>query len=257
MMRDFTLDTYKLLIGKLKNSVFEFYTLTHVCKNKPEGSYVVFRHDVDRKPENALRMAKLEHEAGIVATYYFRIKNRVFDRECIREISDMGHEVGYHFEDLSSLHGNMDEAVKSFRDHVEEFRKIVPVHTVSMHGSPLSRYDNGELIRKIDLEELGIVCEPYSVVEDLNLIYLTDVGRKWNNSNINLRDKVNSKIDKKYRSTFDIIDALQKELNGKKLMLNIHPERWEEDLVPWLRNAVWQKMKNSGKYVLIRMRHGN
>jgi len=133
----------------------------------------------------------------------------------------------------------------------------VPVYTVSMHGSPLSRYDNRELIRKIDLEELGIVCEPYSVVEDLNLIYLTDVGRTWNNSNINLRDKANSSIDKKYKSTFEIIDALQIKLKGKKLMLNIHPERWEDSLVPWLRNAVWQKMKNSGKYVLIRMRHGS
>lgn len=31
------------------------------------------RHDVDRKPQNALRMAKLENDLGIKVTYYFRI----------------------------------------------------------------------------------------------------------------------------------------------------------------------------------------
>jgi len=256
-MRDFTLNTYRLLISELQSSGFGFYTLSYVCKSKPKGPFVVLRHDVDRKPGNSLRMAQLEYEAGIVSTYYFRMTDKVFDPACIKEISEMGHEVGYHFEDLSYSHGNIDEAVRSFRNNVEKFRKIVPLHTVSMHGSPLSRFDNKELIKRIDLEELGIVCEPYSVIDDLDLIYLTDVGRKWNNSSVNLRDKVDRRYVANYKTTFDIIEALGKELKGKKLMLNIHPERWEDDLLPWMSNAAWQKMKNGVKFVLIRMRHGS
>ncbi len=256
-MRDFTLETYRLLLAKLQETNRRFYTLEDICKEKPQGSFVVLRHDVDRKPLNALRIAKLENEKKIRSTYYFRITKKVFDPELIREVSQLGHEVGYHFEDLSSLHGNIDDAVRSFKKNIDTFRQIVPVSTVSMHGKPLSRFDNMELIKKIDLAELGILCEPYSIVERLNLTYLTDVGRKWNNSSVNLRDRVSSFAHPGLKTTFDVIDALDDKLSGENLMLNIHPERWEDKALPRIRNAVWQKMKNAGKYLLIKIRHGN
>ena len=61
---------------------------------------VVLRHDIDRKPMNALRMAELEYELGIQSTYYFRFPC-TFKPEIIRKIRDLGHEVGYHYEVLS------------------------------------------------------------------------------------------------------------------------------------------------------------
>jgi hypothetical protein len=33
----------------------------------------MMRHDIDRKPENALFTARIEAESGIRATYYFRV----------------------------------------------------------------------------------------------------------------------------------------------------------------------------------------
>ena len=256
-MRDFTLTTYEKLLAGLKNAGFKFCTLGDICRGEQEGRFVVLRHDVDRRPQNALRMAILENEAGISSTYYFRVKKEVFIPEIIKKISDLGHEIGYHFEDLTSRHGDVDEAVSSFRNNIEMFRKIVPVHTVSMHGRPLSKFDNRELLKSIDLAELGILCEPYSIVEKLKMAYLTDVGRKWNNSALNLRDKVRGQKELNLRTTFDIIEVLESGMADKKLMINIHPERWDEELLPWIVNAVWQKMKNGLKYVLIRMRHGS
>ena len=254
-MRDFTLGTYKLLLAHLQDSGRNFYTLEDICKDKPQDSYVVLRHDVDRKPYNALRMAKLENAKGIRSTYYFRITRKVFDPECIRNISSLGHEVGYHFEDLSSLHGDIDEAVDSFKRNIEKFRQIVPVSTVSMHGKPLSRFDNKELMKRIDFGELGLLCEPYSIVEKLDLRYFTDVGRKWNNDSVNLRDKVTGQKGLSLRTTFDVINALGDELKDENLMLSIHPERWEDGMLPWTKNVVWQSVKNAGKYLLIKMRH--
>ena len=64
---------------------------------------VILRHDVDRLPGNALKMAGLEHGMDIAATYYFRAVPVSWDEGIIREIAGMGHEVGYHYENLESV----------------------------------------------------------------------------------------------------------------------------------------------------------
>jgi len=58
---------------------------------------------VDRKPGNALKMARLEDEMGIRATYFFRIVKESYDEDIIRQIAEMGHEIGYHYENLSEI----------------------------------------------------------------------------------------------------------------------------------------------------------
>lgn len=66
----------------------------------PKEKFVILRHDVDRKPGNALVIAKTEKEADIKASYYFRIVKESYDENIIKIIADMGHEIGYHYEDL-------------------------------------------------------------------------------------------------------------------------------------------------------------
>ena len=55
---------------------------------------IIIRHDIDRKPERALKMAKIENRLGIASTYYFRKKEDVFKPEIIGGIANMGHEIG-------------------------------------------------------------------------------------------------------------------------------------------------------------------
>ena len=90
------------------------------------------RHDTDRKPENALRMAVLEHELGIQSTYYFRFPY-TFKPDIIGKIHDLGHEVGYHYEVLSKARGDYEKAVELFEQELSEFREIVDVKTICMH----------------------------------------------------------------------------------------------------------------------------
>ncbi len=255
-MRDFTRSIYRELLSTLLDSGFEFYVLEDLCGGKMKEPYIALRHDIDRNPQNALRMAEIENEMGIKATYYFRTVKKVFDPEIIKKISSMGHEVGYHYEDLSTLHGDVEKALKSFKQNVEMLRELVPVNTVSMHGKPLSKYDNRELISRLNFEELGILCEPYTVVEMLDLAYLTDTGRSWDNRMVNMRDRVSTTLDIKIKSTHHLIDAIGKELSDKNMMLNIHPERWEDAVLPWVWNLVWQRFKNSVKYTLIKVNYG-
>ncbi len=255
-MRDFTRSIYKKLLSTLLDTGYEFYVLEDLCGGEMNEPYIVLRHDVDRNPGNALRMAEIENAMGIKATYYFRIVKKVYDPSVIKKISSMGHEVGYHYEDLSTLHGDIKEALKSFKKNVELLRGIVPVNTVSMHGKPLSKYDNRKLIPLLNFAELGILCEPYTIVEKLDLVYFTDTGRSWNNRLINMRDFVSTPLNIKVKSTHQLIRAVGKELTGKNMMLNIHPERWENAVLPWMWNLVWQGFKNSVKYILIKANYG-
>ncbi len=99
---DFTLTTYQELLSTLKDSGYTFQTFVDFIR-KPEDKVVVMRHDVDRLPGNALKMARIEHGMGITATYYFRAVPVSWDEGIIREIAGMGHEVGYHYENLESV----------------------------------------------------------------------------------------------------------------------------------------------------------
>ena len=72
----------------------------------------LWRHDVDMSPQSALAMAKIEHDEGVCATYYFLVRSdfyNVFEPAVvtiIHSIRAMGHEVGLHFDadqcDISS-----------------------------------------------------------------------------------------------------------------------------------------------------------
>lgn len=255
-MRDFTLDTYRRFISDLADSGYRFYTVEDICNDVPAGPYIVLRHDVDRKPKNALRMAELENELGVKTTYFFRILSKVFDVQVIKKISSMGHRIGYHFEDFSLAHGDSTKAFESFKKNIEKLRDIVTVETVAMHGDPLSRYDNRKLMDLIDFEEMNILCEPYSIVEQRRLLYLTDTGRKWNNSRSNLRDKTSEDVSLKISGTLRIPGMLKNEFPGRNVMISCHPERWDNRLAPWLWNAVWQAFKNNVKYLLIKINYG-
>ena len=99
---DFTLFAYNQLISTLQSQGYYFQTFEEHIKN-PKEKVLILRHDVDRKPGNALVVAKIEKEAGIKASYYFRIVKESYDEDIIRQIAEMGHEVGYHYENLSEI----------------------------------------------------------------------------------------------------------------------------------------------------------
>ena len=46
-------------------------------------------------------MAELEAQMGVKASYYFRIGKGSNQPECIKRIAALGHEIGYHYEDMS------------------------------------------------------------------------------------------------------------------------------------------------------------
>ena len=71
-MKDFSLDIYRELLESLQKAGYELISYAEYCKGRRPEKFVILRHDVDKKPENSLRTAQIEHSIGARATYYFR-----------------------------------------------------------------------------------------------------------------------------------------------------------------------------------------
>jgi hypothetical protein len=54
----------------------------------------------------------------------------------------------------------------------------------------------------------------------------------------------------KFYSTFDIIHSAEEDRLPDKIMMAFHPQRWTDKPIPWMKELVWQNMKNAGKYAL-------
>ena len=258
---DFTLTKYKQLLSTLQQRGFSFQTFEQFLKG-PASKSIVLRHDVDLLPYNSLAFAKIQAERGIIGSYFFRAVPESWDEQVIKEIADLGHEIGYHYENLTTCNGDIDKAYKDFTINLEKLRKLASVSTICMHGSPRSKWDSKDMWKKYNYRDLGIIGEPYFDVDFDNVFYLTDTGRRWDGWKVSLRDKVPQqerwvKEGLVFHSTQDIINFMK---NGKvlsrvevpdKIMFTFHPQRWNDKALPWVKEFVMQNVKNQVKRILV------
>lgn len=230
-MRDFSFDIFRLLVRKLRKAGYEFRTLQDYIAN-PEGRVVLIRHDIDLVAASALRFAKVEHELGVSASYYFRTINTTFKPEIIKQVAGLGHEIGYHYEDLAKTNGDMEAAIKRFSANLDEFRKLYPVRTICMHGSAGSPYDPRDMWKNYNMADYGIVAEPYLSLDFNKVYYMSDTSQRWNGNKVAIRDKVQSSFNLSFTTTWDILDGIDK--LPDQVMLTMHPELWTETFWGWL-----------------------
>ncbi len=258
---DFTLTKYTELLQALKAGGCRFITFEHYCVDKEalDGArFVILRHDVDMKAEKSLETAKIEHSLGITASYYFRVVKQSNKPEIIKAIVDLGHEIGYHYEDMSLREGDAEKALLDFKLHLAHFREFYPVRTICMHGAPRSKFDGRDLWKHYDYHDYGIIGEPYFDVDYSKVFYLTDTGRRWDGFHVSVRDKVPVYQDKwiekgwVYHGTNDIIEALKNDKLPKRLMMTTHPQRWTDSRLQWLKELLVQQTKNGVKRVIVK-----
>lgn len=241
MSKDFTLIKYRELLEALD-----------------DYGQITLRHDVDRKPMNSLAVARVEREMGWKATYYFRAVPESWNESVILQIASLGHDIGYHYESLTTCHGDMEAAYQDFCRNLDQLRTLVPVTSIAMHGSPRSKWDSRDLWKHYDYHPLGVTNEPYLDTDFSQVFYLTDTGRRWDGFKVSVRDKIpvyQEQWIKKgwvFHSTDDIISAVKESRFPKKVMLNSHPQRWTDDSWQWIRELYAQSLKNLAKRILIK-----
>ena len=236
---DFTLKKYSQFLEALKQSGICFY----------------LRHDVDLLPENSLRIAQIESELGLSATYYFRMVPESYNEGIIREIANIGHTIGYHYESLTTCNGDISAAYKDFCQNLEKLRQLVPITRICMHGSPRSQWDSREIWKHYDYHTLGIEYEPYFDTDFSNTLYITDTGRRWDGYNVSVRDKIPQYQDQWvsqgliFHTTDDIIAQLTNKnspLMQSRLgmLITTHPQRWNPIGFQYFEEFCIQKVKN-------------
>ena len=254
---DFTLATYAKLLEALKHTSYRFCTFQNYLEQSVEGKWVILRHDVDLLPANSLHTAELESSLGIHGVYYFRAVPESWDKAVILKIAALGHEIGYHYESLTTCKGNIDSAYTDFCRNLNRLRKIVEVKTICMHGSPRSPYDSKDIWKKYSYRDLGIIGEPYFDVDFGSTFYLTDTGRRWNGYKVSVRDRIEGyqeqwiKEGLVFHSTSDIMRAVKENRLPDRIMITVHPQRWNPFGYKWTKELVLQNAKNIVKGLLL------
>ncbi|GAA4400199.1 hypothetical protein GCM10023187_13120 [Nibrella viscosa] len=249
---DFSLIAYQQLLHALIKAEYRFQTFAEFLQH-PLPRCIILRHDVDLMPANSLRFAHLQHQLGIQGVYYFRAVPESWDESIIRTIAALGHEIGYHYECLTTCRGNMAAGIIDFERNLTALRALASVQTICMHGSPLSPYDSKDLWKVYDYKSYGILGEPYFDVNFNQVFYLTDTGRRWDGDQVSVRDKVKSGFALRFHSTDEIIRAVGNKELPDRIMFTFHPQRWNDNLYYWCRELLLQTVKNLvKKYYYVR-----
>ncbi len=277
---DFTYTKYEELCKALALSDRTSLTVRdYVSTEKKPDNFVIIRHDIDDESDlyYASKMAMTENEMGIKATYYFRICKNVFDVNLIKKISELGHEIGYHYEVLGEAEGDYERAIQLFENHLKKFRAICEVNTIAQHGGPLrnclnvvkisnmikvfgstlrgehvfDRWESKDIWKRYDYKKYGIIGEPYLSIDFNEVTYLSDTNRSWVDTKYRIKDKVDSKLrTNNIETTDDIIDSIKNEKNQKVHFL-IHPSNWKMSIREWVLWLLLQQIRNIGKRTLV------
>jgi len=263
-MRDFSLDIYRALLETLQTKGYQLIGYADYLKSRVKPGItdgqklVILRHDVDAKPENSLKTAQIEHALGAKATYYFRVGKESNNPQVIKTIAQLGHEIGYHYEDMSLCGGDVEKAWSHFQTWLDYFRQYYAVETICMHGAPTSKYDGKDLWKKYDYKTLGIIGEPYMDTDFSEVFYLTDTGRCWDGFKVSVRDKIPQHQDEwtrkglTWHTTPQLIAAIEADRLPQHVMMTTHPQRWTNSKGAWLRELIMQNVKNCIKKLWIR-----
>ena len=117
-MKDFTLHSYEQLLCKIGPR--DCILVNYLTNN--DNEYII-RHDVDKSLSNALKMAVIESQYEIKSSYYFRVKPNLFNKDIIKKIYNLGHEIGYHYEVMDKAKGDLISAKKLFREEWPLFKE--------------------------------------------------------------------------------------------------------------------------------------
>ena len=258
---DFTFKKYTELLLALQQAGYIFFCFEDYLTQKDNlrvdnERFIILRHDVDELSKNALKLALFENRLGIKSTYYFRIVKQSNNPNIIKQIAALGHEIGYHYEDLSFANGDFEKAIDSFQINLKYFRTFYPIKTVCMHGSSTSKYDNRLLWEYFKLEDFGLLGEPYLSINFDKMFYLTDTGYAWDGGQYAVRDVVENKFGITFHTTNQIINSISEGTFPKQNLILAHT-LWTNNYLQWfflhfrelLRNNV-KKIARSNKLVM-------
>lgn len=250
MTRDFTDGAYADLLATADDANHAFLTVReYLARDDLPERFLVLRHDVDRKPANALRFARLEASLGVASSFYVRAGDGGFDGRVVATIESLGHEVGYHYEDVDRTEGDRAEARESFAENLAGLRRHATVDTVSMHGNPLTPYDNRAMWdAPDDLSSFDLLGGAYLSMDFGDVTYFSDAGRTWRDGALKVKDPPRCVRQKTVQATTtrDLAMLIGTHRVERACVLS-HPSRWADSYGQYVTAAATDRLVNVGK----------
>jgi hypothetical protein len=201
---DFTEDRYREMLATARRAYsFEPFGTTS------EKPHVLWRHDVDFSPHRALRLAQIEAEEGVRATYFLYLHSELYNLleadvfACIRSIVELGHWLGLHFD--PSFYGiqRKDELIEKIGFECDLLTELVrrPVETLSFHNPTAWE-------QFLNDDRLAGMTNVYGRTISENYAYVSDSNGYWRHSRLP-----------------DVLTAAEE----RRLHVLTHPEWWQAE----------------------------
>jgi hypothetical protein len=204
---DFTETAYRDMLRAAKVN-WEFIDFTAY---QSAGRVCLWRHDMDMSCHRACRLAQIESEEGVKATYFIHLHNEFYNplekevAEIILHIQEMGHCLGLHFDPgfyTAKLSGGQDivhwlkfeQNLLSQIFHTEI--RVFSFHNPDVDGNCLS----------IDQNEIAGMINTYGRYFKEHYTYISDSNGYW-----------------RFRRLRDVLAAVEIE----KLHVLTHPDWWQ------------------------------
>ncbi len=228
---EFTYDAYRALIKKIISSGYDICDYANIIDAKRA---VVLRHDVDNSLEKARDMAKLEYgiiQGGVKSTYFVLLTSDFYNLyskksiSLIKEIIDMGHDIGLHFDEKRYDIKTIEDMKKYVYKEIEILEMLLDykVTSISMHRPSKMTLENDiqfdGLINsygKYFFNDIKYVSDSrMNWREDVNEVIDSDKYNKiqilthafWYSDNKeNMRDKINEYIDNASVERWDLLN---------------------------------------------------
>lgn len=204
---DFTRSNYSNIIRIGKN-IFHFSTYTNFV---PNNRFVIWRHDVDISMHSAVKLAEIEANHNVSATYFIYTHSPFYNLlekdiyECVKKILSLGHNIGIHFD--SEFYGELNLSSFNYWLNYEatllESYFNAPIKAFSFHNTtPFA-------ISCKDYEYSGLINATSTYFRE-EVEYCSDSNGYW-----------------RYRRLEDVLQNPQ----VQRLQVLTHPEWWQEEIM--------------------------
>lgn len=201
---DFTEDAYREMLRTAKRGyAFEPFG------TRSQARHALWRHDVDISVHRALRLAQIEADEGVRATYFFLLRSEYYNLlegpvlTRAREVLSLGHWLGLHFDPSTFDPHSPDELERGLvreRDFLADLLER-PIDAFSFHNPTIHGLD-------FRMDEIAGMLNTYGRGIDERYTYVSDSNGYWRHSRLP-----------------DVLEAADEQ----RLHVLTHPEWWQAE----------------------------
>lgn len=206
----FTEDAFRRLIVQLKTGGYRFTGYGETATDR----HVIWRHDVDCSMHRAVRLAEIEAEEGVRATYFVNPHSAYYNllepevTRLLDRLRSHGHAIGLHFdtdayETTAWTPDTLEAALRRETDLLEMILGA-QIAAVSWHNPDQSN------LPSFDDDELGALANAYAERYRRDYVYCSDSNGYW-----------------RFKPMPDVIAE-----GHPRLHLLTHPEWWTPEPMP-------------------------